>query len=84
MPRKFSSLHKLLTLKTTESLIIPVITPLFKNGMKLGDGKQMPSPSSYITRRVDRFLLWLGLSWSCQGTLSCALREHVALERAVL
>ena len=33
----------------------------------------MQSPSSYITRGVGKFLLWLGLGWPCQGTLAlCA------------
>lgn len=70
MSRKFSSLHKLLTLKTIESLVIPVVIPLFKKGIKLGDSKKMQPLSSYLTRAVDRFLLWWVLSWPCQGTLS--------------
>lgn len=46
MPRKFSSLRKLLILKTIVSFGIPVVVLLFKKDTKLGDGKKMRSPSS--------------------------------------
>lgn len=80
MSRNFSLLQS----QAIESLVIAVVTSLFKKGTKLGDGKKMdlhlvtsPGPLS------DPCCGW-GSAGTAKVLCLLAFREHVALARAVL